>query len=319
MNVPPTARWARFMRKNRNLCPNCKVATEPGWHFCLACGQVLIEEVDETPPDPRVLTPRQEKAYRKGKVRCWQCNGKLREPSPACPSCGADLLSPRVSRPKVENAEPTGMISNLPLPMLIAFALMAALTVASMGYLLSGTNSSRASDGDGFPLSDLPSRILGSLFEDDEPFVPDEVPGNAIEGRTMSVSDDGIVLVRVEGHDVDVRLAGISLDFSADCQGDKGLNRMNRILTEGSVVYVLLDNLARLSVRGNAETQSVYIWHYDPETKEVRYVNRELVAGGEAELQPTVLTDIPAAADLIAASARAQEKQRGRYAPGACE
>ncbi len=312
------------MRKKSNLCPNCKVSTEPTWKFCLACGEVLIEDVVEVEFDPSYVSPRQEKAYKKGKVRCWQCNEKLKEHTPACPTCGADLLNPKDAVKKFESVEPKGVIGNLPMWMILAFALMGVVTLAGLGYsMYMGGNKSEASENaenGGFKLPSLPDIDFGSLFGDSEQAspVPDGIPSAAVEGRAISVSDDGLIVVRINGHDIDVRLAGVPEDFASECQGDKGLARVKRILSTGAVVYLHLDQVGRLVTNEDYDTQSVYIWEEDPGTGKVRFVNEEVLAGGEAGIVTPVLTDFEPAADLIAAAQRAKDKERGRFAPGAC-
>lgn len=312
------------MRKQRNLCPTCKSATEPSWKFCLACGEILIEDEIAVEYDPSYITPKQEKAYRKGKVKCWQCNEKLTQHSPACPACGADLLNPKAAVKKFESVEPKGVIGNLPMWMILAFALMGVVTLAGLGYSMyvSG-NKSEASEGaeeEGFKLPSLPSIDFGGLFgeSDKKPTVPDGIPTAATEGRAISVGEDGLIVVRINGANVDVRLTGVSDDFVTDCMGDKGLARTRRILESGSVVYVHLDAVGSLTAAENMEPQRVFIWEVDSETGKIRYVNEEVIAGGEAKLVATELIDFVPADDLVAASKRAQDKLRGRYEPGAC-
>jgi hypothetical protein len=93
---------------------------------------------------------------------------------------------------------------------------------------------------------------------------------------------------------------------------------MRRILVEGEAIWVLLDDRGRLITDASAGTQSVYLWAVNPETDEIRFVNEELLAGGEANLVATILQDVPPATELVAAHERAIEKQRGMFEPGAC-
>jgi hypothetical protein len=92
------------------------------------------------------------------------------------------------------------------------------------------------------------------------------------------------------------------------------------VLPKGAVVYVLLDGEERLGATSAAgpHPQFVYLWRVDVEANKARYTNEEVIASGEAEFVPVTLSDHPAVQKLERASQRASEKQRGRYAPGAC-
>jgi hypothetical protein len=309
------------MRKLRDVCPNCKTLTEPGWKFCLACGEVLIPEVEETPPDPLALTPKQERAYKRGKVKCWQCGVKLSEPALACPSCGADLLHPKEKLRAQASAEPKGVIGNLPMGMLVIFLLAGIVVIGGLGYLMySNGNDSHASE-DGDTSWSFPEIDLGALIGDDSPTneLPDDMPSGAREARVVSVAGDGSILVKVNGEQVDVHLAGIARDFSGQCQGDKGLARIRRILTDNTLVYIYLDGKTSFVPQESVDSQPVYIWAYDPADNDFRFVNEEVIAGGEAELQPTILKGKGPAGDLVSAGKRAIDKERGRYEAGACD
>lgn len=310
------------MRKKANHCPACKSQIEPGWKFCLACGEILHEEAIEQPADPLALTPRQEKAYRKGKIRCWQCNEKLNHPSPACPKCGADLLNPRRAGATSDIKDPGGSLSNLPLPVLVLFILMGVAVIGGVGFLMSASNQSGASENaEGFQMPSLPDISLDSIFGDDHAAaveVPAGIDVKATEGRAITVDDSGAITVRIDGKDVNVRLAGVSDKFVDDCRGGKALARIRRILTEGAVVWVYLDGNGPIEVKSGLAEQSVYIWQVDPATDKIRFVNQEVIASGDAELQATVLTDQAPAPELVSAAERAKEKERGRFAEGAC-
>ncbi len=309
------------MRKLRSTCPNCKTPTEAGWKFCLACGEVLIPDVVEVPADPLALTPKMERAYKRGKVKCWQCGVKLAEPALSCPSCGADLLNPKDKLKVRTSAEPKGVIGNLPPGMLIIFLLAAVLMIGGMGYMMyQNGNDSRASEDGGSSWS-FPEIDLGGLFGDDSPSnaLPDDIPSGAREARVVSVADDGGILLKLKSEEVDVHLAGISTDYVRDCQGDRGLARVRRILAANTLVYVYLDGATTFLPEASEESQPVYLWAYDPADNDVRFVNEEVIAGGEAVLQPTVLKGKGPAGDLTAAGKRAVANERGRYEAGACD
>jgi hypothetical protein len=146
------------------------------------------------------------------------------------------------------------------------------------------------------------------------------IPDGAVEARAIAVADDGLITVRYKGKDVGIRLAGVPVDFAAQCLGAKGVARLERVLPKGAVIYVLLDGEDRLGVAAGdgPHPQLVYLWRVDDAAGKIRYLNEEVVAGGEAEFVPVTLADHPAARKLERASLRAIDKQKGRFAPGAC-
>ena len=83
------------------------------------------------------------------------------------------------------------------------------------------------------------------------------------------------------------------------------------------MVYVLLDGKGRLGTKSDTP-QAVYIWRMDIDGGKLRFVNQELIASGEAEFIPVILSEHEAGVSLSRAGQRAQDKQRGRYAEGAC-
>ncbi len=309
------------MPKLQSVCPNCKTPTESGWKFCLACGEMLIPDVVEIAPDPLALTPKQERAYKRGKVKCWQCGVKLTEPALACPSCGADLLNPKAKLKVRKSAEPKGVIANLPAGMLVIFLIAAVVMVGGLGFLMySNGNNSQASDGSESSWS-WPDIDLGGLFGDDQAGIalPDDMPSGAREARVVSVGDDGVIVLHVNDEEVDVYLAGIAPGYVGECAGDRGLARVRRILAENTLVYVHLDGATTFVPEADAEAQPVFIWAYNATDNNFRFVNEEVIAGGEAALQPTVLKGNGPPADLVAAGKRAVDKERGRYEAGACD
>jgi hypothetical protein len=301
--------------KRDNLCPHCQAPVEPTWLFCLACGDELPRPEDAAgPPEPAI--PR----TRDGKYKCWQCKTKLDTPSPACPKCGAELDKPR-DRPKKEKVESNGVIGNLSLPMILLFLLFGAVLFGAGAVMLTPKGDSTDSE-QGFSLPSLSDIPIPRIFGDDDVSAGDKPEGvspAASEARVVSVADDGLIRLRIDGQEINVYLAGASPSFVTQCLGEKALARVRRILVDEGVVFVALDGKGAVSSSPKVATQSVYLWQYDSGTGKVRFVNQELLGGGEVAYVKVKLKNSEAGKALIAASERAKAKERGRYEPGACE
>jgi hypothetical protein len=175
---------------------------------------------------------------------------------------------------------------------------------------------------EGFPWSSLSGIQIPRIFGDDDVSAgdkPEGVVANASEARVASVADDGLIRLRIDGQEIDVYLAGTSSGFVTQCLGDKALARVRRILVDESIVFVALDGRGEVSPSPKVATQSVYLWQYNPGTGKVRFVNQELLGGGEVAYTNVKLKDSEPGKALAAANERAKDKERGRYEPGACE
>ena len=304
------------MRQSRLRCQSCQTEIEPSWQFCLSCGEPVDASLP-TPEEVEETRKREAKAYQSGKVRCWQCKTKLREPSPACPGCGADLLNPRSAPVKqVKNAD--GTMTHLS-PVMLGSMLLAALVLIGGFGAVMYRNGDRSSAHEKNHLS-LPHISLPSFLggDDEQALVlPDGVQGDATAATVVSIADDGLIVVKVGSKQLNLRLAGIQTNFAGDCGGDKGLARLRRIAPDGSSVYLAADSAAGIVLHGTAKPQMVYLWAVDSSGK-LRFANQEILAAGEGAITALTLEETSLAADLTAASERAVANKRGRYADGAC-
>lgn len=159
--------------------------------------------------------------------------------------------------------------------------------------------------------------IWDKLNQNSEMAIPVGVPADAVAARFVSLGDDGTISVKVDDAVMHVRLAGVPMGFVDQCLGDQAVARLNRILVVDEVVFVSLDGQGTLGSAGD-ETQPVYLWRKDPASGKVRYANEELLASGEVDYTEVFMDHSDPGVDLGRAWLRAQQKQRGRYAPGAC-
>lgn len=146
---------------------------------------------------------------------------------------------------------------------------------------------------------------------------PVGVPTDAVAARFVQMNDNGTITIRIDSEEMDVHLAGVPTDFGNQCLGDKALARLSRILEPDVVVFVAHDGQGTLSDASD-DVPPVYLWRWDNASNKLRYANSELIASGEVDYLEVNLDGSPAGVDLGRAWLRAQEKERGRYAPGAC-
>lgn len=304
------------MRLKRALCPHCQAQVEPSYRFCLACGEVLSQdELTIAPVEPAV--PR----TRRGKYVCWQCRAKLDTLTPACPQCGAELDKPRQGK-KQEVVESNGIIGNISLPMFLLFLVFGVVLLGGGALTMSPRGGSSDGEGGGFSLPSIADIPIPRLFGDDQASAGDKPAGvvaNAQEARLVSVADDGLIRIRIEGEVIEVTLAGMSPNFAGQCLGEKALARVRRILVDESILFVALDGKGDVRASSRVATQSLYIWQYAPETAKVRFANEELLGGGEVAFRAVELDESEPGIDLARAAERAETKGRGRYEPGACD
>jgi hypothetical protein len=300
--------------KREQLCPHCQAPVESAYRFCLACGEELpLPNGRATPPEPVEIA----KASDANRT-CWQCQASLDGSLPTCPNCGAALNRSRkeTKQPKEKRAEPTHAPARRSW-LKVATVLLIILALVGGGALMLAPKA----DEDGGLLS-FSGITVPRIFGDDDAAAgekPAGVAANASEARVIDVGDDGQVRLRIGTNEFEVALAGTSPSFVRQCLGEKALARVRRILIAESIVYVAPDGSGTLTPSGQIATQSAYIWHYDPGSGKVRFANQELLGGGEAAYKAVKMAESEAGKALAAASERAKVKERGRYAPGACE
>jgi hypothetical protein len=306
------------MARSQNQCPVCKAEAGPGYRYCLACGAELNPgaEYAEPQPEPEAAPePKPEKKWGRKKKEAVA-------PAPSAPeaysysyAAYAAIEGPPEVNPKAKKRSGGRLRGFLLFLLLIAGAVGGMMYWNDHPTIAEGRIPGRISweavrDGD-----------LGNAWitteESTKQALLAQVPAGAVEATVTQVSTDGLVTIELRSRDVPVRLAGVSVDFALQCLGEKGVDRVGRALPEGAVVYVLLDGDGRVNTKAEGE-QSVYIWRMDIEGKKLRFINQELVASGEAEFVPVVLSNEDPAISLNRAWMRAQDKQRGRYAEGAC-
>jgi hypothetical protein len=308
------------MARSQNQCPVCKAEAGPGYRYCLACGAELNPDAAYVEPQPEpeaVAEPKPDK-------KKWG-RKKQAEPVAPAPSSPEAYSYSYASFAAIEGPpEVNPRAKKRSGGRLRGFLLFLILVGGAVGGMMYWNEHPTIAEGR------IPGRIsweavrdgdFGNAWISTEESTKQEllaqVPSGAVEAKVTSVGTDGLVTIQLRSRDVPVRLAGVPVDFSAQCLGDKGIGRVGRALPEGALVYVLLDGEGRLSAKADAP-QPVYIWRMDIEGKKLRFVNQELIASGEAEYVPVTLSDQDPGASLGRAGQRAQDKQRGRYAEGAC-
>lgn len=205
--------------------------------------------------------------------------------------------------------------------MIVLFLISGAVLFGAGAFMLM-PKGGETDDESGFSWPSLADIPIPRLFGDDGVAAgdkPEGVAATASEARVVEVADDGLIRIRIEGTEIDVYLAGASPSFVTQCLGEKALARVRRILVDESIAFVALDGKGAVKASGQVAIQSVYIWQYDPDTGKVRFVNQELLGGGEVAYKQVKLDDSEPGQALVAANERAREKERGRYAPSACE
>ena len=308
------------MARSQNQCPVCKAEAGPGYRYCLACGAELntgaayVEPPlePETTPEPE---PERKKRGRKNKA----------EPVAPTPSSPDAYTYSYASYAAIEGPpEVNPRAKKRSGGRLRGFLLFLILIGGAVGAMIYWNEHPTIAEGR------IPGRISWEAVRDgdfENAWISTEeakrldllaqVPAGAVEATVASVGADGLVTIELRSRDIPVRLTGVPVDFAAQCLGDKGVGRMGRALPDGAVVYVLLDGKGSLSAKADS-AQPVYIWRMDLEGGKLRFINQELIASGEAEFVPVTLSEHEAGASLSRAAQRAQDKQRGRYAEGAC-
>jgi hypothetical protein len=310
--------------KRDNVCPKCKAPVEPNYLFCLACGEELPAPAEGARPPEPVERLRKDDS----KHTCWQCHARLDNLSPTCPTCGADLISlreqskpsKRKKQPKQEKIEPAHAPKRRSW-LRVATLLLLFVVLGGAGWVMLAPKDGSTEVG-GFSLPTLSDIQIPRIFGDDDVSAgekPEGVAPDATEARVVSVADDGLIRLRIDGQQIDVFLAGTSPSFVTQCLGDKALARVRRILVDESIVFVALDGTGAVNPSPKVATQSVYLWQFDPGTGKVRFANQELLRSGEVAYAKVKLKDSEPGKALIAANERAKAKERGQYEPGACE
>ena len=306
------------MARSLNQCPACKAEAGPGYRYCLACGAELNPDAVyvEPEPDPEpVPEPEKKKRGRKQKA----------EPAAPAPTSPEAYSYSYASYAAIEGPpEVNPRAKKRSAGRLRGFLLFLILVGGAVGAMFYWNEHPTIAEGR------IPGRIsweavrdgdFGNAWISTEEAKKQEllaqVPSGAVEGTVTSVGEDGLVTIQFRSRDVTVRLAGVPVDFSAQCLGDKGVGRVGRALPDGAVVYVMLDGEGKLSTKADSP-QPVFIWSMDLDGGKLHYVNQELIASGEAEFVPVTLSNHDAGVGLSRAGQRAQDKQRGRYAEGAC-
>ena len=301
------------MRRNRNECPVCNAETGPGYHFCLACGAELEPSDDgfemvPTPGIPQAESGKKKRGRREKKAK----DGFVTVPESYTEAAAAFEASMGGSKRKRSGGH---------LRFLLVLLVLVGGAVGGMMYW--NEHPSNAEDQITWErISEFDFSHVTELWEGDQAEIgPDllaNIPSGAVEARAIGVAQDGAVMLRVDGNDVIVMLAGVPFDFTEQCLGDKGLARLRRILAEDTVVYMLPDSASPVTTDGGVGPQTAYVWSVDADAKRVRYANQELLSSGEAEYMPVTLDTSDAGRQLLQASQRAQQKGRGRYEAGAC-
>lgn len=308
------------MARSQNQCPVCKAEAGPGYRYCLACGAELNSGAEYVEPQPEPEAAPEPKAEKKKWGRKMKAEPVA--PAPSAPesyslsyASYAAIEGPPEVNPKAKKRS-GGRLRGF-----LLFLLLVAGAVGGMMYWNEHPTIAEDRIPGRISWEAVRDRDFGNAWISTEESTKQEllaqVPSGAVEATVTSVGSDGLVTIELRSRDVPVRLAGVPVDFSAQCLGDKGVGRIGRALPTGAVVYVLLDGDGRVSAKAEGE-QSVYIWRMDIEGKKLRFINQELIASGEAEFVPVVLSDLDAAISLNRAWLRAQDKQRGRYAESAC-
>jgi len=299
------------MRRNRNQCPNCNAEIGPNYQFCLACGAELNpadlpEPEAEFSPEPAPVPEPKKKRGRKEKtLKVHPVAGVPYSYAEAAAQFEASQLESRKRQ------------SGGRLRFLLVLLLLVSGAVGGMMYL--NEHPSTASDHISWTaITELDFANVWIDSNDELAALREKLPAGAVEARANGVADDGMVNLQVDGKDIVVRLAGVPETFAAQCLGDKAIGRLNRVLPNGAVVYVLVDGEGRLNAKSNGAPPAVYLWMVDSDAGRVRYANYELISSGEAEFTEVTLGSSEAGQDLRRASERAQGKQRGRYGSGAC-
>ena len=301
------------MRRNRKQCPVCDAETGPGYHFCLACGAELDPSEDgfEMVPSPAVPDPEPSKKKR-GRRGKKSTGGFVAVPESYTEAAAAYQASVSGNRKRRSGGH---------FRLLLVLLVLVGGAVGGMTYW--NEHPSNAEDPITWEsISEFDYSRVTELWEGDDAEIKSDlladIPASAVEARAIAVADDGAVMLRVDGKDVIVQLAGVPFDFAVQCLGDKGIARLNRIFSEDAVVYVLPDFDGPLNMEGTVSPQLVYLWSVDGEAERVRYANQELLSSGEAEYMPVMLVSSDSGQQLTKAAERAQQNGRGRYKAGAC-
>ena len=302
--------------KREQRCPHCQASIESTYRFCLACGEEL--------PQPKAVYPSTEQAIPRapdGTFKCWQCKTERDAFSPTCPTCGTEFSKPPDATITTGSGEPNRILGKRSLMRTLVF-LLCGIALLGAGALVVTSRGEWTGNESGLSWSSFAYIPIPRLFGDDGTTAGDKPKGvvaNASEARVVDVADDGLIRVRIEGNEIEVNLAGASPGFVTQCLGETALARVRRILVDDAIVFVALDGKGEVNTSGRVAIQRVYIWQYDPTTGKVRFVNQELVGGGEVALKQVKLADSELGMALAAANERAREKERGRYEAGACE
>jgi hypothetical protein len=298
------------MRRNRDQCPNCSADVGPNYQFCLACGTELnLSDLPDPEPEP---TPQAAPAPVKKQKRK---DKRLKvTPVPGVPYSYAEAAAAY----EVSQSESRKKRSSGRLRLVLMLAILVGGAVGAMMYW----NEHPSSASGRISWTAVTEFDFANIWIDntDEAMAAlrKNIPAAAIEAQANGVADDGMVSLQVDGKNVVVRLAGVPETFAAQCLGDKAISRLNRVLPSGAVVFVMVDGEGRLGVNNAEAPPAVYLWMVDPDAGRVRYANQELISSGEAEFAEVTLSTGEVGEDLRRASARAQEKQRGRYKAGSC-
>lgn len=293
------------MRRNRNQCPECGAEIAANYRFCLGCGRML-DPADVPDPEPE---PSPEKRKKRGRR-------ESPEPHPIVTDTYTYVM-PAVTAPAPipETKRSTGRLR-----FVLVLAMLASGAIGGMLYW--NEHPSTASDHVSWTaVRDLDFANIwidsgdGAAVEAD---LRKNIPTEAIEARANGVADDGMVSLNLNGEDLIVRLAGVPETFAAQCLGDRAVNRLNRVLSPGAVIYVLLEGDGQLDATSAEAPPSAYLWMVDADAGRVRFANQELIASGEAEFIAVEGSESVVGQALERASERAQGKQRGRYQSGSC-
>lgn len=308
------------MRMRKRQCPQCQSPTEAGYRYCLACGLELPAET--APAEEIEKTARADaRAYRTGKIRCWQCDAKLAQPSPACPTCGADLVYPRRSRTTPDQKPPDGKRVRLSRPRIAIVVLVTVLVLSGLTFLVVHTGfQSGARENE---LVSLPGLVDPDVAGGDEATrdgveAPAGIPEGALEVVALAVNANGTIQARVQGQEITLSLVGVADEFVSACLGEIALARLKRIVPPGSTLFILPDREGNIDPKNDIGLQPVYLWSYDAETTRIRFANEEMIASGEVEFPGVDLIDSGPAKNLTSAAARAKDNFRGRYEADAC-
>jgi hypothetical protein len=294
-----------MMRRNRNQCPECGAEIAANYRFCLACGREL-DPADL--PEPETAPPPESKREKRSRRASAEPQPVVTEPY----SYSAVAFEPQL----IESGKKRRRSRLRPV---LVLAILVCGAIGGMMYW----NEHPSTASDRISWTAVRELDFANIWIDtgaDAAVVADlrkNIPAEAIEARANGVADDGMVSLTLDGSDIIVRLAGVPETFAAQCLGDQAINRLNRVLTSGAVVYVMVDGGGRLSGAAKAP-QPVFLWMVDSEARRVHFANQELIASGEAEFTEVTLGASAVGQTLERASERAQGKQRGRYNSGSC-